>query len=120
MEQREIIISENGKVSVPDNIQMRDFEIAALFGVLIPTVKRKIRQILKEGICQSDFANGGTVVGMSIIPDYYGLDMITALAFRIQSPKAELFRQWVLRRMIAVQHPSPPVYIRLSHGEIPN
>lgn len=120
MERREIIISENGKVSVPDKVQIRDFEIAALFEVLVPTVKGKIKQILKESICQSDFTNGGTVVGMSIIPDYYGLDMIAALAFRIQSPKAELFRQWVLQRMTIVQHLSPPVYIQLPQGAIPN
>lgn len=120
MERAIITISENGKVSVPDKVQIRDFEIAALFEVLVPTVKGKIKQILKDGICQSDFANGGTVVGMSIIPDYYGLDMIMSLAFRIQSPKSELFRQWILQRMTAVQHPSPPVYIQLPQGVIPN
>lgn len=120
MQQEKIRISGNGKVFVPDNIQMRDFEIAELFGVLIPTVKGKIRQILKEGICQSDFTNGGTVVRMSIVPDYYGLNMITSLAFRIQSPKAELFRQWVFRKITAVQPSSTPLYVRLSHEVIPN
>ena len=38
-EQKRIItISGNGKVSVPVNVQMRDFEIAELLGVMIPAV----------------------------------------------------------------------------------
>lgn len=120
MRQEKIIINENGSVSVPDNIQMRDFEIAELFGVFAQTIKANIRAILKSGVCECDLSNGGTVVGNSIIPDYHGLDMITALAFRIQSPNAELFRQWIFRKMTTVQKPPTPLYVRLPHGAIPN
>lgn len=120
MRQEKIIINENGSVSVSDNVQMRDFEIAELFGVYSQAIKANIRAILKSGVCEGDFSNGGTVVGNSIIPDYHGLDVITALAFRIQSPNAELFRQWVFRKMTTVQKPSPPLYVNLPHGTIPN
>lgn len=120
MQQGEIIINENGRVSVSDNVQMRDFEIAELFGVYSQIIRSNIRVILKSGVCEGDLSNGGTVVGKSIIPDYHGLDMITALAFRLQSPQAELFRKWALRKMTMVQTPSTPLYIRLPHGAIPN
>lgn len=50
MQQEKIIISENGKVSVPDNIQMRDFEIAELFGVFAQTIRSNIRAILKSSV----------------------------------------------------------------------
>lgn len=99
MQQEKIRINENGSVSIPDNVQMRDFEIAELFGVFAQTIKANIRAILKSGVCEGNFSNGGMVVGKSIIPDYHGLDMITAIAFRVQSPNAELFRQWVLKKM---------------------
>lgn len=99
---REIItIADNGKVSVPANVQMRDFEIAELFGVMVPTVKVKIKQVLKDGVCRGDITNAGTVVGNSIIPDFYDLNMVVALAFRIQSPQAKMFRKWVLERIVA-------------------
>ena len=39
-----VTISDNGTVSVPTNVQMRDFEIAELFGVMVPTVKGKIKR----------------------------------------------------------------------------
>lgn len=102
---REIItINENGTVSVPDKVMMQDFEIAGLFEVTIPTVRANIRTILKTGIVTGDFINGATLVGNNILPDYHGLDMVVTLAFRIQSPQAEIFRRWILRQCIIAEH----------------
>ena len=98
MKGKMITISENGKVSVPDTVQMRDFEMAELFGVTIPTVRSNIRVILKSDVAVADTQHGGTILGNAFYPDYYGLDMIMALAFRIQSPQAEAFRKWILSR----------------------
>ena len=98
MERKLIEISENGNVFIPNNVQMRDFEIAELFGVMIPTVRSNIRAILKTGVVTADLTNGATLVGCNVLPDYHGLDMIVALAFRIQSPQAEIFRRWILAK----------------------
>lgn len=117
---RKISISETGVVKVAAPIQMRDFEIAELFGVMIPTVKGKIRQILKDGVCREDFSTGGIVVGGEVIPEYYGLNMVVAVAFRVQSHEAKVFRRWVMRKMTVTQNTSPPLYIRLAQGAIPN
>ena len=115
MQQGVIVISENGKVSVPNSVQMRDFEIAELFGVMVPTVKGKMRQILKEGICGSDLSTGGIVVGNTVMPEYYELDMIIALSFRIQSPQAEVFRRWVLSKAIDKGRSiSPQVFVSVN------
>lgn len=84
-------------ISAP--VQMRDFEIAELFGVMIPTVRSNIRAILKTGIATADLTNGATLVGCNVVPDYHGLNMIMALAFRIQSPQTEIFRKWILSKV---------------------
>lgn len=94
-----ISISETGVVTMTASVQMRDFEIAELFGVLTPTVKSNIRAMLKVGIAHSDCANGGAVIGSTIIPDFHGLDMIVAIAFRIQSYKADIFRKCIIHKM---------------------
>ena len=104
MKKNIITISESGVVSISGNIQMQDFEIAELFGVMIPTIKSNIRTILKTGIATSDCINGATLVGNNILPDYHGLDMVVTLAFRIQSPQAEIFRRWILRQCIIAEH----------------
>lgn len=93
-----IIISETGVVTIITPVLMQDFEIAELFGVMIPTIRSNIRAILKTGVVTADLTNGATLVGCNVLPDYHGLDMIVALAFRIQSPQAEIFRRWILAK----------------------
>lgn len=100
MKENIITISDNGSVYVPTNVQMRDFEIAELFGAMIPTVRSHVRAILKTGIATGDYTNGATLVGNNLLPDYFGLDMVMALAFRIHSWQAEIFRQWILKKVI--------------------
>ena len=95
-----ITISENGNVSVPVNVQMRDFEIAELLGVMVPTVKSNIQAIIKSKVVMGDTTNGVTLVGNNLLPDYFGLDMVMALVFRIHSWQAEIFRQWILKKVI--------------------
>lgn len=95
-----ITISETGVVTIITPVLMRDFEIAELFAVMIPTIRSNIRAILKNNIVIADCTNGATLVGCNVLPDYHGLDMIVALAFRIQSPQAEVFRRWVLIKVV--------------------
>lgn len=117
---REIItISENGVITIPSAttapILMRDFEIAELFGIYSLTVKAAIKAVLKSEAVAPDYTHGGEVAGNSILPDYYGLDMITAIAFRIHSPQAEAFRELVLSRLNAVSKPTPvPMFIQVN------
>jgi hypothetical protein len=117
---RKIITIENGLVSVPQSgeVQMTACEIAALFEVYVRTINDHAKAILKSGIVKSDGSCTATVTGNSIIPDVYGLDMITVLAFRVHSPKAEIFREWVLRRITA--KPSKTLVIPLSKSFLYN
>lgn len=117
-----ITISESGVITIPSvntaPILMRDCEIAELFGIYAQTVKATIKAVLKSGAVAPDYTHGGVVVGKSILPDYYGLDMITAIAFRIHSPEAKTFRELVLSRLSTVSKPiSTPLFIQVSSGK---
>lgn len=121
MKRKIITISENGIITIPSTttvqILMRDFEIAELFGVYAQTVKVHIKAILKSGIVVPDYTHGRVVIGNGIQPDHFGLDMITAIAFRIHSPQAQLFRKDVLRRLCRVNpHSTPVILIGLNRG----
>ena len=111
-----ITISESGVVSIPDNVMMRDFEIAELFEVMMPTVRANIRAILKADIAIADCTNGATLVGCNVVPDYHGLDMVMALAFRIQSPQTEVFRSWILERVTKAERSTinQPIFISVD------
>ena len=99
---RKIITIENEIVSVPDSVGMSIAEIADLLGIYYQTVKRHIRSIEKSGVANSDDVTSCSVEGLTICPDYYGLEMIIAVAFRVQSAKAKMFRRHIMRK--AVRH----------------
>lgn len=121
MERKLVEINENGNVFIPNNVQMRDFEIAELFGVMIPTIRSNVRVILKSEVVTIDTQHGGTVIGATILPDYYGLDMIIALAFRIHSCNAGILRKWILRKATACPECSNiPLYISFNCNQSPN
>jgi hypothetical protein len=93
-----ITIADNGTVFVPCEVSMNISEIADLFGIFYQTAKRCVRDIEKSGIANGYSSMCSTVEGLKVCPDYYGLDMITAIAFRVQSAKADIFRKWVIHK----------------------
>ncbi|OJU38617.1 MAG: hypothetical protein BGN96_03120 [Bacteroidales bacterium 45-6] len=104
MENR-IITIENGIVAIPHRVSMGIAEIADLFGVFYQTAKREIHSIEKSGIADGDYSQSCTCNGSKVPPDYYGLEMVISVAFRVQSAKAKLFRKWLIRRISASAHP---------------
>lgn len=104
---REIITIKNGMVSVPvaGDIWMTQHEITDLFGCLVSKVSSNIRSILKSEVLKEldvcrmyHYQNGNSV-------KQYNLEMIIALSFRIQSRNAEVFRQWLTRRLTKSEIP---------------
>jgi hypothetical protein len=100
---RKIITIENGVVSVPQSaeIKMSVSEIAFLFDVYEREIYSNVKAVMKQGLIHVNVSVPAVVSGNSVIPDVYGLDMITALAFRIRSHKAEVFRKWLMKKIIA-------------------
>lgn len=96
MKNTKIKISDNGAVHVPRNVRMNIEEIANLFGIFYQSAKKNIRSVEALGICTGDQSMSGTVENSKIVSDYYGLDMIIAISFRVQSEKANIFRQWIV------------------------
>jgi hypothetical protein len=98
---REIITIENRIVTVPASagIWMTQHQLADLFQCFISKINANIRAILKTGVldetnvCRTHYYKNGNSV------KEYGLEMIIALSFRIQSRNAEVFRQFLTRRL---------------------
>ena len=100
---RKIIRIENGIVSVPQSteISMTTSEIASLFDVYIREIYSHAKAILKSGVIHVDVSVPAIEVGNTVMPDVYGLEMIITFAFRIHSYNAEVFRNWIVRKMIS-------------------
>ena len=76
--------------------------MAALFGVQVPAISKHISNIVSDGelTVESTFSKMETVVQRGFRGeiqdeiDYYNLDMIIAVGYRVNSLKATRFRQW--------------------------
>nr|WP_297169252.1 hypothetical protein [uncultured Dysgonomonas sp.] len=95
-----IRITDNGIVAVQGETKMTIVEIADLLGIYYREAKRHIRAIEKSGVAGGDYTMSCTADGQKIYPDYYGLKMVLAVAFRIQSKNAEIFREWLCGKAI--------------------
>ena len=79
--------------------------MAELFGIDKSGISRHIANIFREEELQQDttVAKIATVVNRGIrgeveeLVDFYNLDMIIAVGYRVSSPKATKFRQWATK-----------------------
>lgn len=104
MENRKITI-ENGAVHIPKETKMSITGIADLFEVFYQTAKQETRAIERSGIASGDYSLSCTLEGEKIYPDYYALEMVIALSFRIKSKNAEVLRKWLLRKAAKTEIP---------------
>ena len=102
-----ITISDSGQVQIPATIAMRDFEIADMLDLMVPTVRGAIKRLLKSRMGLD--CSGGIVSGRTIIPEYFGLDVVIAIAFQCDSYHADIFRKWVIYRLL--KGDIKPIYI---------
>ena len=97
MERTIITISENGKVNIPvGNVWMSEMELVELFGVIAPTLRIAIKAIYKSGtLCpvSTQRCDLATPKGWAT---YYNLEVVIALAFRLNTYEASRIRQKVL------------------------
>ncbi|CDA94162.1 toxin-antitoxin system toxin component Fic family [Prevotella sp. CAG:1320] len=99
---------EDGKVQVvikDDTIWCTQKAMAQLFGVDKSGISRHIANIYKDGELSPDttVAKIATVVNRGIrgeveeLVDFYNLDMIISVGYRVNSTKATRFRQWATK-----------------------
>ena len=98
-----ITIDEQGGVHFPnanaDDIWLSTQELVELLGVTFPTLRSNIRAIYKSGIVKEyeseryiTLPNGNSI-------DIYSLQMIIALAFRIDTCEAYSLREAIIHRL---------------------
>ena len=101
-------------------VRMSVGEIAALLGVYYPTAKRHIWAIEKVGIADGDYWMTCIADGHGVHPEFYGLEMVVAVAFRVQSWQADTFRRWLMERVTQPQHPPISVIVPMGEERLPN
>ena len=97
MERAIITISENGNVNIPSgNVWMSEMELVELFGILAPTLRAAIRAIYKSGMLCPVSTQRCDLATPKSWAIFYNLEVVIALAFRLNTYEASWIRQKVL------------------------
>lgn len=95
-----ITISENGTVHIPDGgIWMSEPELVELFRIIAPTLRAAVRAVYRSSVCHIGCDRAMFVRTHVGRDECYNLRMVTALAFRINTPQAGIVRDALLERM---------------------
>ena len=100
MERVIITISENGRVNIPNsNVWMSEMELVELFGVIAPTLRAAIRAIYMSGTLTLASTQRYDVATPTSWATFYNLEVVIALAFRLNVYEASRIRQKVLESL---------------------
>ena len=98
MERAIITISESGKVNISSiNVWMFEMELVELFMVIAPTLRAAIKAIYKSGTLCPVTTQRCDLATPKSWATFYNLEVITALAFRLNTYETNIIRQRVLK-----------------------
>ena len=112
-----ITISENGRVNIPSgNVWMSEMELVEMFGVIAPTLRAAIRAIYKSETLNPVSTQRCDLAMPKNWATFYNLEVVIALAFRLNTYEASRIRQNVLEGIC--QRKEKNVSIFLSIGDV--
>lgn len=112
--ERGTIIINHSSITLSGNVWLTDYEIADLFGVTLRAVNSQITTVFKSGVLSEGDVYRYIRLENGNRADAYNLEMITALAFRLNSPPAKVFRQWVVRKAVTPIRTEPSIVVQLG------
>ena len=117
MERAIITISESGRVNIPSgNVWMSEMELVELFGVIAPTLRAAIKAIYKNGTLCPVSTQRCDLATPACWATFYSLEVVIALAFRLNTYEASMIGQKVLESIS--QRKEKGISILLSVGSI--
>lgn len=116
MERGIISISKSGVSITGTNIWMTDYEITDLLGVTLSAVRNHVKSIFKSGVLPENGTYHYIRLESGNRADAYNMEMITALAFRLNSLPAKIFREWVVKKAVTPSRSAPPIVLQIGNG----
>lgn len=95
-------IGESGNIIMPEivtDIWMSEPELVELFGVVVPILRAAVRAVYKSGVMKEYEGRKYVRLENGYYAYVFGLPMIAALAFRINSFGAEQVRNVILEKL---------------------
>ena len=116
MKRDRITIGENGVIMTGSEVWMTAMELAELFDTTAGAVNTGIKAIIKSDtlhdyeVCKYVRLENGNGA------DVYNMEVVIALAFRLDTYPAALLRRWLVRKATMPVRATPPIIIRYKVG----
>ena len=117
MKRERIVIDGNDQVAMPidrDRIWMTEMDLAELFGILVPTIRAAVKALYKSGIVRESETKRCIRLPNGNYADAYNLEMILAMAFRLNSRHAAIIRQWLLQKTTVRTRTVLPIVVSIT------
>lgn len=99
------------------NIQLKNWQLAQLFGVYESTIRAGIKAIIKNNTVKPDYHPTLIQEGGVLLPEVFELDMVIALSFRIDSAEADKLRRWIIGKLTKVSRTINNEIILFSYSQ---
>ena len=119
MKRDKITISENTVIVTGSNIWMTEAEIVELFGTTAAAVSSAIKVIVKSDVLNDYEVCKCIRLDSGNSADVYNMEVVVALAFRLTTYPASVFRKWLVKTATAPRRTTLPIVIRYKDG-LPN
>lgn len=97
---RGIITINNGVVGIPTApVWMMQEEIADLFNVYGHDIRKSINAIYKDGVMSEAETKRHIILNEQRSIDTYSIEMVIAIAFRINSRESKILRRYMINRL---------------------
>jgi len=119
MKRTVITMDGNGELSIPSNLKdlwMSEGELVDMLHVTAPKLHVVIRSIYKDGLLTVSEVQQKQEISKGIWQTLYGLPMIVALCFRINSYGAARFRDIIFKRLYGAKEKSSVIVLQFSGG----
>ena len=118
MERAIITIRESGRVNIPcGNVWMSEMELVGLFGVIAPTLRAAIRTLYKSGILSATTTQRCDLATPASWATFYNIEVVIALAFRLNTYEASRIRQKVLESLYQREEKGLNLIISIGNRE---
>ena len=94
---------------------MSEMELVELFGVIAPTLRAAIKAIYKSGALNPATTQRCEFATPTSWATFYNLEVVIALAFRLNTNEASLIRQKVLKSICKRKESGISLYIPTGH-----
>ena len=119
MKRTVISVDGNGMLSIPSNLKdlwMSEGELVDMLHVTAMKLHAVIRSIYKDGLLTVSEVQQKQEISKGIWQTLYGLPMIVALCFRINSYGAARFRDIIFKRLYGAKEKSSVIILQLYGG----